>query len=139
MTEAEIKLTKTRSAELILANDCIYVNAAALKMFVKSETVMICFNTGNRKLILRPCRDGEYEAVRWRSGGTDSVISRHIRSHDLAGRIFALINQPRENRYIIVGSIAESGGEQVLLFDLTAAVSYIPAKANTNKSTQEET
>jgi hypothetical protein len=143
MEESEIKHPQNRSPELVIAGDCIYVNTASLKLFTGTENVMIGVDADNLKVILRPCRDGEYEAVRWRSAKLVSSVPRHIFSRDLADRLFILMNRPRERRYKIAGSVAESDGEKVLLFDLTAAVPYVPAKAamDTNKiiNSQEDT
>ena len=100
----------------------IYINAAGLRRLPQMEYALFIISPKEKRLSLFPCDADERDAVRLRSGGTNTNKPRHIRCRtDFVDRLLALMQWHGDYKYKIRGVLALVEKDMILTFNLASA------------------
>lgn len=103
----------------------IYVNKACLKRLPDVDYVQILVNPESRKLVVRPADEDSKDAFLWCNEKNGVRNPRQITGRVFSAMIVRLMDWNPDYRYKLLGKIIRSGDERLIVFDLTAAETYI--------------
>ena len=103
----------------------IYVNKACLKRLPDVDYVQILVNSDDRKLVIRPADEDSKDAFPWCVKKGASRNPKQITGRVFFAKIVNLMGWNPDFRYKLLGKIIRSGGERLIVFDLTATETYI--------------
>ena len=113
----------------IKGNSVIFNNSCISKLD-KVVYVQFLINPTEKNLVIRPCSEGTKGAIRWcvvKEG--DKRKSRDISCGMFVAKLCDLMGwEPKSYRYKIQGSIVETNGETLYLFDLDEPERVLPRK-----------
>lgn len=99
----------------------IYVNMACLRKAEGTNFVQVLVNSKKRKVVILPCGEDEKDSFSW---CTPMRQPRQVICPIFFAKIMNLMDWNPEYRYKMLGKKVSSGGAQLFVFDLTAAVAY---------------
>ncbi len=102
----------------------IYVNAACLKRMPDVEYVQILVNSDEKKLVIRPANEDAKDAFLWCSSKTTVRKPKLITCRVFFAKMVSLMSWNADYRYKLLGKLIRSGGEKIIVFDLTATETY---------------
>lgn len=100
------------------------VNTACLKKLPNEAYIHFLVNSKTRKMIIKPCGEDEKDSLRWRLSKEDKIIPRRVSCKFFFEKLAALMKWNNDLRYKLLGTLIESSGEKIILFDLTAAEAF---------------
>lgn len=82
--------------------------------------MQVLVNQDTKKLVIRPCEEGEKDSFSWRSQSATKCRPKRITCRIFYAKIMDLMGWDPELRYKLLGKLIRSNDEQLLLFELTA-------------------
>lgn len=108
-----------RSTSITFNNSCI-------TKLEEATYIQFLINPEERKLAIRPCGEGDRDAVRWCVVRGDKRKSREITCRPFTTKLYELMGWETIYRYILQGMRINYQGESLYLFDLSAKETFLP-------------
>lgn len=107
---------------LTVSSGKICFNKICLRKFAESEYIQLLVHPAERKLAIRPCQQNDVYSIRW------NLPDREINSKTLSCKyfskaLFQMMNWNMDYQYQIRGTWASQGSYQIIIFDITKALS----------------
>ncbi len=115
---------------MTVKENSITFNNSCITRLENANYIQFLINPEEQKLIIRPCGEGDRDAIRWCVTKADKRRSRQITCRDFTGRLYELMGWDREYRYKLQGIGIQYRGEKMYLFDLQSKEAYAPAVRN---------
>lgn len=109
----------------IRSNGITFNNACIAKM-EEVVYVQVLINPDSGKLVVRPCDEGDRDAIRWCIARDDKRKSRQISCSMFTAKLYDLMGWETLYRYKMQGTRISYQGESLYVFDLTSTEVYIP-------------
>ncbi len=103
--------------QFTLQNYKISVNSACIRSLPEFDFVQIMINPYEKKLALRPCKEGAKNALRWCSA-TEKRCPRKISCRIFYAKIMLLMGWNPMQCYRLLGDLVHTEKEPVFVFDL---------------------
>lgn len=109
----------TYDYSLSIRPDHIRFSASLVKRLANVYDVQFLMNPTQKRLIVRPCGSDDKDAVHWayNRAKDGKKASRDIGSQFFSMKIYELFNWNTNYRYKVSGTIVESKGEMVVVFN----------------------
>lgn len=114
----------------------ISCNTACIRLFPEIIHVIPIVHPQKRRLAIVPCIEEDASSVEWARHKDGDMVRKDITSLEFVEKIYALMNWDRNCRYKILGRVANSPSNLILLFDLDEAIFY---SATATEYVNEET
>ena len=114
---------------ITIKGNSVTFNNSCISKLDKVVYVQFLINPAQVKLLVRPCSEGAKDAIRWcvvKEGNKRK--SRDITCVTFVAKLFELMSWERMYHYKVQGSILETNGEMIYVFDLAGAEMYEPRK-----------
>ena len=118
---------------LTIRNNGIVFNNACISKLDEVVYVQVLINPDTGKLVVRPCDEGERDAVRWCIARDDKRKSRQISCSMFTAKLYDLMGWKTLYRYKMQGTRISYQGEQLYVFDLTSTEVFIPTTQDTGE------
>ena len=105
----------------------VMFNNACISRLENARFIQFLINPEEQKLIIRPCEEGDRDAIRWCITKNDKRRSRQISCREFTERLYELMGWPKEYRYKLQGIGIKYRGERMYLFDLQSKEAFTPA------------
>ena len=102
----------------------ISCNTACIRLFPDIIHVIPIVHPQKRRLAIVPCIEEDASSVEWARNKDGEMVRKDITSLEFVEKIYALMGWDRNCRYKILGRIANSPSNLILLFDLDEAIFY---------------
>ena len=102
----------------------IGVNTACVRKVMERDYIQILINRQKKLLIVRPCSEEEIHSFQWCFWKDGKKYPRQITAKIFCMKVCSLMGWNPEHRYRIVGKYIHSNGQEMILFDLTAADTF---------------
>ena len=103
----------------------INVNSACVRKLPEVDFVQFLINREKQKLAVRPCLEEDIYSAPWARTSKDGKrVPRSITARIMFMKVCDMMDWNPDYRYKIVGKLINARGEQVFLFDLTAAQTF---------------
>ena len=106
-------------------NGRAYINGFGLKSMDMCEYVQLLFDKEKKTLVVKPSNSKQKDALRWCTSGKKRK-PRHMRCIPLFYLVYQMMGWNMNGRYRITGFKKESNGKDILFFDLSDAICYMP-------------
>ena len=106
----------------------IKFNNSCITMLEQATYVQFIIHPTKLLLGIKPCNQGDRDAIRWCNVKDDKRKSRQISCRDLIEKLFDLMEWDPRYYYNLQGFLIHSEGKPVYLFDLTDPNPYIPQR-----------
>lgn len=111
---------------LTIKNNSIIFNNACISKLEQVVYVQVLVSPSDEKLVIRPCNEGERDAIRWCIEKNDTRKSRQITCGLFTAKLYDLMGWEALYRYKLQGSRITYNGEQIYVFDLTSTEIFLP-------------
>ncbi|MBR1633525.1 MAG: hypothetical protein IJ682_00525 [Lachnospiraceae bacterium] len=105
-------------------------NMAAIRMFEGVQYVLPMVNKETKRMAIVPCAEEESASVEWaRIRAKDEAwVNKTISSRDFLQAIYNMMGWSGQNRYKILGRVANSERGLILVFEMEEAITFEPRK-----------
>ena len=119
VTKAEL-FAHAREPAVTVWENRIKFNMACLRRFPGVTHIQILVHPKDQRLVIRPCKEGTPDSLRWSTGGGNKEIrNREMICRIFAEKLFELMNWDVRYRYKMLGKPAVCKNEVLYLFKLT--------------------
>jgi len=101
----------------------ISFNIECLRKFSDVAYVQLLIHPSERRIAIRPCSERDTHSIRWRVNADKPYLTKSINCPYFASALFAIMNWSPDYQYRIRGTWAAQGKEQIIVFDITNALS----------------
>jgi len=101
-----------------------YVNTACFSKFPTSDYAQVLVNRQKKLLALRPCPENSRDSFQWCSLYRGKRKPKAITCKLFFAKIVSLMDWNPDYRYKLLGRLAHSNDEYIIIFDLTATEVY---------------
>ncbi len=109
---------------LTVRSNNISFNTTCLKQLDGVVYINLLVNPLEHRLVIRPCREGTRDAIRWCTVREDKRKSRQITCPDFTEKLYNLMGWEQSHRFRLQGTQIPYNDEQIFIFDLTATEEY---------------
>lgn len=102
----------------------IGVNTACVRKVMSRDFIQILINRQKKLLIVRPCDEDEIHSFQWCVWKNGRKFPRQITAKIFYMKVYAMMGWNHEDRYRIIGKLIHSNGQEMILFNLSAAEKY---------------
>ena len=113
---------------MTVRGNSITFNNSCISKLEDAKYIQFLINADERKLAIRPCDEGDRDAVRWCVVRGDKRKSREITCRPFTEMLYELMGWEAIYRYKLQGMRITHQGESLYLFDLTAQEAFLPQK-----------
>lgn len=117
---------------LTIRSNGITFNNACISKMEEVVYVQVLINPDTGKLVVRPCDEGDRDAIRWCIARDDKRKSRQISCSMFTAKLYDLMGWETLYRYKMQGTRISYQGESLYVFDLTSTEVYIPSTQESN-------
>lgn len=117
---------------LTIRSNGITFNNACISKMEEVVYVQVLINPDTGKLVVRPCDEGDRDAIRWCITRDDKRKSRQISCSMFTAKLYDLMGWETLYRYKMQGTRISYQGESLYVFDLTSTEVYIPTTQESN-------
>ena len=117
---------------MTVRENSVTFNNACISRLEDARYIQFLINPDEQKLIIRPCEEGDRDAVRWCITKQDKRKSRQITCRDFTERLYELMGWETVYRYKLQGVSIDYKGEKMYLFDLQAKEAFAPSRKDPN-------
>lgn len=103
------------------ADGKLSINAVCLKKAPDVEYVQILVNREQKKLVIRPCTEDDWDSLKWCTAARKTKV---ITCRMFFAMIMDMMQWDPANRYKIIGKMIHHEDEYLFVFDLTAGTMY---------------
>lgn len=96
--------------------------------------VQVLVNPTAEKLVIRPCSEGAWDAIRWCVTRDDKRKSRQITCGLFTAKLYDMMGWEALYRYKLQGTRINYQGEQLYVFDLTSTEAFLPQVKETDEN-----
>ena len=115
---------------MTVRENSVTFNNACISRLEAATYIQFLINPEEQKLIIRPCGEGDRDAVRWCVTKADKRKSRQITCRDFTERLYELMGWEPVYRYRLQGIGIDYLGEKMYLFDLQSKEAFAPSFKN---------
>ena len=112
---------------MTVRENSVTFNNACISRLEAATYIQFLINPEEQKLIIRPCGEGDRDAVRWCVTKADKRKSRQITCRDFTERLYELMGWETVYRYRLQGIGIDYLGEKMYLFDLQSKEAFAPS------------
>ena len=112
---------------MTIRENSVTFNNACISRLEAATYIQFLINPEEQKLIIRPCGEGDRDAVRWCVTKADKRKSRQITCRDFTERLYELMGWETVYRYKLQGIGIDYLGEKMYLFDLQSKEAFAPS------------
>lgn len=112
---------------MTVRDNSVTFNNACISKLEDATYIQFLINPDEQKLIIRPCGEGDRDAVRWCISKQDKRKSRQITCRDFTERLYELMGWETVYRYKFQGISIDYLGEKMYLFDLQSKEAFPPS------------
>ena len=117
---------------MTVRENSVTFNNACISKLEDARYIQFLINPEEQKLIIRPCEEGDRDAVRWCITKQDKRKSRQITCRDFTERLYELMGWETVYRYKLQGVGINYQGEKMYLFDLQSKEAFAPSRKDPN-------
>ena len=117
---------------MTVRENSVTFNNACISKLEDARYIQFLINPEEQKLIIRPCEEGDRDAVRWCITKQDKRKSRQITCRDFTERLYELMGWETVYRYKLQGIGINYQGEKMYLFDLQSKEAFAPPRKDPN-------
>ena len=117
---------------MTVRENSVTFNNACISKLEDARYIQFLINPEEQKLIIRPCEEGDRDAVRWCITKQDKRKSRQITCRDFTERLYELMGWETVYRYKLQGVGINYQGEKMYLFDLQSKEAFAPQRRDPN-------
>lgn len=107
-----------REPSLTFNSNRVYVNSYCLARLPQVVYVQYLVNTDNKTLIIRPCSEGDKDAVAWCNIRDGKHRVKQVTGKVFTAMIMSMMKWNPVHRYKLLGKVVRSSTETVILYDL---------------------
>ncbi len=107
---------------MTIGNDKISFNLFCMKKFEDVGYVQLLLHPAERKIAIRPCREGDTHSIRWRPEPDKRIYSKTLNCQHFGNALFNIMEWNPDYIYRVRGVWAMRGTEQIIVFNLVNAV-----------------
>ena len=112
---------------MTIRENSVTFNNSCISKLENASYVQIMIHTDIMKLVIRPCEEGDRDAVRWCVTKDDKRKSRQIMCREFTGRLFDFMGWETIYRYKLLGVDVDYMGEKVYVFDFQSKEAFPPS------------
>lgn len=105
----------------------IIFNNACISRLDDVVYVQVLINPAAYKMVIRPCEEGDRDALRWCIERDEKRKSRQISCSLFTAKLYEMMGWEALYRYKLQGTRISYKGEQLYVFDLTSTEIFLPA------------
>ena len=109
---------------LTIRENNISFNATCINQLEGVVYINLLVNPTEHRLVIRPCKQGVRDSIRWCTAKTDKRKSRQITCPDFTMKLYNLMGWARDHRFRLQGTQIPYKNEQIFIFDLDAKEEY---------------
>ena len=107
---------------MTIGNDKISFNLFCMKKFENVGYIQLLLHPAERKIAIRPCREGDTHSIRWHPEPDKRIYSKTLNCQHFGNALFSIMEWDPDYIYRIRGVWAMRGSEQIIVFNLVNAV-----------------
>ena len=111
---------------MTIRGNSITFNNSCISKLEDATYIQFLINPAERKLAIRPCGEGDRDAVRWCVVRGDKRKSREITCRPFTTKLYELMGWEEMYRYKLQGMRISYNGESLYLFDLSSKEAFLP-------------
>lgn len=118
---------------LTIKGNSIIFNNACISRLEQVVFVQVLVNPTTEKLVIRPCDEGDRDAIRWCIAKEEKRKSRQITCGLFTAKLYEMMGWEALYRYKLQGTKINYQGEQLYVFDLTSTEIYLPQSKDSDE------
>lgn len=118
---------------LTIKGNSIIFNNACISRLEQVVFVQVLVNPTTEKLVIRPCSEGDRDAIRWCVAKEEKRKSRQITCGLFTAKLYEMMGWEALYRYKLQGTKINYQGEQLYVFDLTSTEIYLPQSKDSDE------
>lgn len=107
---------------LTITNGKILFNIQCMRKFQDVPYVQLLLHPSERKIAIRPCREGAAHSIRWRPDASKPLAPKAINCQHFGTALFQIMQWNPDYSYRIRGTWVARGMDQIIIFNLPNAV-----------------
>lgn len=111
---------------MTVRENSVMFNNSCISRLENANYIQFLINPEEQKLIIRPCNEGDRDAIRWCVTKKDKRHSRQITCREFTQRLYELMGWGKDYRYKLQGIGISYRDEKMYLFDLQTKEAYAP-------------
>ena len=119
---------------LTIRGNSIIFNNSCISRLDQVVFVQVLVNPNTEKLVIRPCNEGDRDAIRWCIAKEDKRKSRQITCGLFTAKLYEMMGWEPLYRYKLQGTKINYQGEQLYVFDLTSTETYLPQSVESDET-----
>lgn len=116
---------KVECPSITIGNQRISFNVECIRKFADVSYVQLLIHPTERKIAIRPCEGTDIHSIRWRVDAEKPMTSKTISCPYFIQALFQIMTWVPDYNYHVRGTWIKKDNEQIIIFDLTKAVSSV--------------
>jgi hypothetical protein len=120
---------------IIVTDNRLSFNTVCVRKFAGVSYIQLLIHPANRKIAIRPCGEHDIHSIRWRVDSVKPIQTKSISTPYFSNALYRILEWNPDYQYHIRGTWLCRGYEEIILFDVSNAISatYIDCETEDGK------
>lgn len=122
VVRGQFMTARSECPTLAITNNRITFNVQCVRRFKDVGYIQLLLHPTERKLAIRPCKEGDVHCIRWRPDAERVIVQKTISCQHFGNALYQIMEWNPDYLYRIRGTWVARGSDQIIVFNLTNAV-----------------
>ena len=122
VVRGQFMTARTECPSITVTNNKISFNVQCMRKFYDVPHIQLLLHPSERKIAIRPCKEGDVHSIRWRPDSEKALVQKSINCQHFGNALFQIMDWNPDYLYRIRGTWVARGSDQIIVFNLTNAV-----------------